>query len=103
MDRRRALAVSVAVAVVIAAAAALAANFGLLGLVGRVEPVGQLSPVVTVGSTVGPDQGGADVATEGTTQGAPGASVGQSDTAGGEHSDQPDQPDQQEREHERDD
>ena len=100
MDRRRALAVSVAVAVVIAAAAALAANFGLLGLVGRVEPVGQLSPVVTVGSTVGPAQGGADVVTEDTTQGAPGTSVGLSDTAGGEHSEQPDQP---EREHERDD
>jgi hypothetical protein len=50
MDRRKALAVSVAVALVAMAAAALAANFGLLGLVGRTDPVGQLSPVATVRS-----------------------------------------------------
>ena len=56
MDRRRALAVSLVVAMVVVAVGALAANFGLLGLVDRVEPVGQLSPVAPVGSTAVPRQ-----------------------------------------------
>jgi hypothetical protein len=56
MDRRKALAVSVAVALVAMAAAALAANFGLLGLVGRADPVGQLSPVAPAGATVVQEQ-----------------------------------------------
>jgi hypothetical protein len=56
MDRRKALAVSVAVALVVVGGAALAANFGLLGLVDSAEPVGQLSPVTPVGSTVVPAQ-----------------------------------------------
>jgi hypothetical protein len=58
MDRRKALAVSVAVAMVVATAAALAANFGLLGLVDRADPVGQLSPVATADSTAVPGQVG---------------------------------------------
>jgi hypothetical protein len=74
MDRRKALAVSVAVAMVMMAAAALAANFGLLGLVGRVEPVGQLSPVTPVTSTAVPERRdtGADGAVgEGEPSGTP--------------------------------
>jgi len=51
MDRRQALALSAAVALVVVAAVAAAADLGLFGFIDRAEPVGQLSPVVTVGST----------------------------------------------------
>ena len=97
MDRRKALAVSVAVAMVVATAAALAANFGLLGLVDRASPVGQLSPVATVGSAVVPEQG------TGTVGGdpAPAVEAGHDARDDSKQADQPD--DQREQDHERDD
>jgi hypothetical protein len=104
MDRRKALAVSVAVAMVVATAAALAANFGLLGLVDRAGPVGQLSPVATVGSAVVPEQGGPEGAEDTGTVGgdpAPAVEAGHDARDDSKQADQPD--DQREQEHERDD
>ena len=103
MDRRKALAVSVAVAMVVATAAALAANFGLLGLVDRAEAVGQLSPVATVGSAAVPGQGGPEGAEDtDAVEGDPAPGVeadqGARDDGGKAH-----EPDERELEHERDD
>jgi len=105
MDRRRALAVSLVIAMVVVAVGALAANFGLLGLVDRVEPVGQLSPVAPVGSTAVPRQQatpGEGTVGDGGLSGTPGVEVppetGRGDDRKTEHREPEPEP-----EHERDD
>jgi len=105
MDRRKALAVSLVVAMVVVVAAALAANFGLLGLVDRTDPVGQLSPVATVGSTVAPERRanqGEGAVGDGGPSGTPGVQAptgtGRGDDGTTEHREPEPEP-----EHERDD